>query len=112
MKPKNKENYRIGVIPDSDDLYIVPNHFVRFAEITPGLSGDTDTVSFQSKYDGKYMKNENGVLVLRSLEEGLSYSLAATFKIYPNKFFDVRTYRKTILLSIKKFKIGVNFPSI
>ena len=92
---KNYGDHKFGIRPDdsSSELYIVPDHFVPFAKISPGLTGGTDTVSFKSKYDGKYMKNENGKINLRRLEENSDYALAATFKIHPNKFFDVSSGR-------------------
>ena len=62
---------------------------MSFNTINPGLSGDPDSSSFQSNQDGKYMFNQDTILQLKQNEESEEYKKAASFKVIPNKFFDV-----------------------
>ena len=88
---KNFPDYRFGIHSEESltELYIVNDHIISFTEIRPGLTGDPETVSFQSKEDGKYMANENTYLGLQEFEDGPGFANSATFKIYPDKFFGV-----------------------
>ena len=96
IQSKNFPDYKFGIQPQPDssdfpELYIVNRHIIKFSAIVPGLTGEADTVSFQSTVDNKYMRNEVTHLDLHDFEEGPEFSLATTFKIYPDKFFRVST---------------------
>lgn len=98
IQSRNFPDYKLGIqsrpdSPDSPELYIVKKHIVKFTAITPGLTGEADTVSFQSTDDDKYMRNEDTYLDLHDYENGSGFALATTFKIYPDKFFGVSTCR-------------------
>ena len=97
LQSKNFPDHKLGIRPkpDSSDfrkLYIVKEHIIKFSAIIPGLTGEADTVSFQSKEDNKYMRNEDSYLDLHDFEQGPGFALATTFKIYPDKFFGVSTF--------------------
>ena len=98
IQSKNYPDYKFGIQPKPDspdfpELYLVKRkrHITEFSAITPGLTGEEDTVSFQSTEDNKYMRNEDRHLDLHDFEEGPGFALATTFKIYPDKFFGVST---------------------
>jgi len=92
FQSKNYPDYRVGINREESlsELYIVNDtkNFISFTEVRPGLTGDPETVSFQSKEDGKYMANENSLLNLQDFEDGPGFANSATFRIYPDKFFD------------------------
>ena len=91
IQSKNFPDYRFGIHSEESltELYIVNDHVISFSEVRPGLTGDPETVSFQSKEDGKYMANENTYLSLQDFEDGPGFANSATFRIYPDKFFGV-----------------------
>ena len=96
IQSKNYPDYKFGIQPQPDssafpELYIVNRHIIKFSAIIPGLTGEEDTISFQSTEDNKYMRNEDTYLDLHDFQEGPGFALATTFKIYPDKFFRVCT---------------------
>ena len=96
IQSKNFPDYKFGTRPKPDspdfpELYIVKRHIIKFSAIIPGLTGEEDTLSFQSTEDDKYIRNEDKHLHLHDFEEGQGFALASTFKIYPDKFFEVST---------------------
>ena len=91
IKSKNFPTHYFGVVGIPNELYLSNDKSVAFHVYVPGLSGDSDSASFKSVEDGKYIFNDNGLLYMKALSTEASADLKkrATFKISKDKFFDV-----------------------
>ena len=89
IKSKNVPTHSFGIGDNTNELYIFADKKLAFHVEVPGLSGDSDSVSFKSIENGTYFYNDNGLLNLKSIEQSVDFKKAATFKIEHDKFFDV-----------------------
>ena len=96
IRSKNVPTHEIGIGPNDhlDELYIEPSGWypdktIVFYMEVPGLSGDSDTASFKSIEDGKYICIDDGLLNLKSIEASEEFKKDATFNVTKDTFFDV-----------------------
>ena len=91
IKSKNFPTHSFGVRNNPNELYISDGNNILFHVEVPGLSGDSDSASFKSIGEGKYVFEENGLLYLKSLSVEATPALKqqATFKISKDKFSNV-----------------------
>ena len=90
IKSKNYPNYSFGVRRESiSDLYITTGHVISFDKLTPGLTGNPESVSFRSIEDGKYIVNQDTLLRLKEFKHNEDFKKAASFNIIHDKFFAV-----------------------
>ena len=85
---------------ENDNIYTTKRDvdIISFKITSPGLSGELDTVSFQSIEDGRYVTvaTRDGVLELKKMGElsggEAHFEKAASFRYLEDKFFDVTCF--------------------
>ena len=69
-----------------DDVLLKDGNYSMIMH-SPGIKGDSGTVSFQTG-DGKWLKEEvDSYLRVRSFNYGANFNEGSTFKLMPNKWF-------------------------
>ena len=93
IQSKNYPTYYFGPADNGLDYKIVQNSHTKFIMVSPGLTGEVGTVSFQPiDSPGHYLRLYNFLLVLekRDGNDGMPadmFDLDATFRMRENKFF-------------------------
>ena len=86
----NYPKYGIG-IKNNDEAWIVDNSMGQFKLVTPGLTGQAGTVSFESlDKPGYFLRHQNFLFYLRKREEADLFKKDSTFFARADKFYKVR----------------------
>ena len=89
IRSMNSPSKSFGKLVNSSELYVTNDGKIQFYVKTPGLTGDSDSASFQSVDEGKYFVNHNGLLDLKAVEESEDFNKVATFKVRRQQFYNV-----------------------
>ncbi len=89
MVSKNYPNYAVG-IKSGNQAWIVDNAYARFRMVSPGLTGEAGTVSFESKdKPGYFLRHQNFLMFLHPRDNSDLFKKDATFVEEHDKFFTV-----------------------
>ena len=86
----NYPKYGIG-IKNNNEAWIVDNNIGQFKLVSPGLTGQAGTVSFESlDKPGYFLRHQNFLFYLRKRENADLFKKDSTFFARADKFYQVR----------------------